>query len=187
MTFFQTLATCHTVQVAADDPEDILSDSNLDVIDNVQSEQYFEISQTNSNNNNTSITSPTQSALETLQNVTTFTNIREESESTHSVQTSSQFITATSASCDHTFVNSQSGSTMGMMVCSSCGFSRVRPRPTAAHFSPLPSRIRLVRPLSTEFKRSTSTFDELPESKLTHRRTQSYAPPTTFLQQKSSF
>lgn len=192
MTFFQTLATCHTVQVAGDDIEDVLADTNAnDTVDNSQSDRFHLPPQIVNRND-----AQTESVLETLQKITTFSNIREESESTHSITHLTPPPSA--ASCEHSFANDKtpgvyngSANNDGVLHCSSCGMPRFRPRSTAQHslfgpsLSPIPSRIRLVRPLSTEFKRSTSTFDEQPENRLTHRRTQSYVPPTTYLQQKS--
>lgn len=126
-----------------------------------------------------------------MQKITTFSNIREESESSHSILPAPQ---ASVSNCHHAFDQTAdshgSSTTGGLEQCSSCGLvvgSRSRPNPQNLQkraLSPLPSRIRLVRPLSSEFKRSTSTFDEQPETRLTHRRTQSYAPPSSFLKSK---
>lgn len=191
MTFFQVLATCHTVQVAGDNIDEVLAEANTTDADGNQSEGFVmkpkELSSMSEANNIMD--------QETLQKVTTFSNIREESESTHSITHAappSSFNT-----CEHTFHNDQTSSFASsnnglIMHCSSCGLAVFRPRqrannaPLSPRTSPIPSRIRLVRPLSTEFQRSISTNDELPNNRLTHRRTQSYAAPAS-LQQKSKF
>lgn len=202
MDFFQTLSTCHTVQVVAEDVDIFLAENNEFAQGNDELEDDAVMDDQCIN----SIKPSGPNAPESLQMVTQFQDIREESEYEYKksfeifvygnilgpesipslIQIHQEFDEQTNDMVQCVICKSIlskthfSGTNLNAQLCNECSTSRLRPRNGFMASSPVASRLRLPRPMSSEFKRAISYVDGENNKKMSHRRTQSYVPQTTY-------